>query len=117
MAAEKDRQLLGFSARVTGASAVSSIFRWPDKMSWKRLGGTARAYGVCSLARLSTSSIRDTCSRASLFPIVGVVICLLETGYPFFIWDNKTRSIWLICICGMHIPDRTSDGNVAFFTV
>jgi HTTM domain len=38
-----------------------------------------------------------------VFPIVGVVICLLETGYPFFIWNNKTRSIWLICICGMHI--------------
>jgi hypothetical protein len=38
-----------------------------------------------------------------VFPMVGVVICLLETGYPFFIWGNKTRSIWLICICGMHI--------------
>jgi hypothetical protein len=38
-----------------------------------------------------------------VFPIVGIVICLLETGYPFFIWNNKTRSIWLIGICGMHI--------------
>ena len=38
-----------------------------------------------------------------VFPMVGVVICLLEIGYPFFIWNNKTRSIWLICICGMHI--------------
>jgi len=38
-----------------------------------------------------------------IFPIVGIVICLLETGYPFFIWNNKTRSIWLIGICGMHI--------------
>ena len=38
-----------------------------------------------------------------VFPIVGVVICLLETGYPFFIWNNKTRSTWLIGICGMHI--------------
>ena len=38
-----------------------------------------------------------------VFPIVGVVICLLETGYPFFIWNNKTRSTWLICICGMHL--------------
>src|SRR5213075_2186087 len=31
------------------------------------------------------------------------VIGLLETGYPFFIWNNKTRGVWLICICGMHI--------------
>jgi Vitamin K-dependent gamma-carboxylase len=38
-----------------------------------------------------------------LFPVAGVFICLLETGYPFFIWNNKTRSIWLIGICGMHI--------------
>src|SRR5947199_2227153 len=37
-----------------------------------------------------------------VFPIVGVVICLLETGYPFFIWNSKTRKIWLIFICGMH---------------
>ena len=38
-----------------------------------------------------------------VFPIAGIVICLLETGYPFFIWNNKTRSTWLIGICGMHI--------------
>src|SRR5881227_877236 len=38
-----------------------------------------------------------------IFPIAGIVICLLETGYPFFIWNNKTRGVWLICICGMHI--------------
>jgi Vitamin K-dependent gamma-carboxylase len=38
-----------------------------------------------------------------IFPIAGIVICLLETGYPFFIWRSKTRNIWLICICGLHI--------------
>ena len=38
-----------------------------------------------------------------VLPMVGVVICLLETGYPFFIWSSKTRNSWLICICGMHI--------------
>jgi hypothetical protein len=37
-----------------------------------------------------------------IFPIVGIVICLLETGYSFFIWNNKTRKIWLIGICVMH---------------
>jgi len=26
----------------------------------------------------------------------------LEIGYPFFIWNNKTRKIWLSCICAMH---------------
>jgi hypothetical protein len=37
-----------------------------------------------------------------LFPVAGIFICLLEIGYPFFIWNSRTRKIWLICICGMH---------------
>src|SRR5437867_2138469 len=37
-----------------------------------------------------------------LFPVAGVFICVLEIGYPFFIWNSKTRKIWLICICAMH---------------
>ena len=39
----------------------------------------------------------------SLFPAAGIFICLLEIGYLFFIWNDKTRKIWLICICGMHL--------------
>jgi hypothetical protein len=38
-----------------------------------------------------------------LFPVAGIFICLLEIGYPFFIWNSKTRRIWLIGICGMHL--------------
>ena len=37
-----------------------------------------------------------------LFPAAGVFICFLEIGYPFFIWNSKTRKIWLICICAVH---------------
>ena len=37
-----------------------------------------------------------------LFPVAGIFICLLEIGYPFFIWSDKTRKIWLIGICAMH---------------
>jgi len=37
-----------------------------------------------------------------LFPVAGVFICVLEIGYPFLIWNSKTRKIWLICICAMH---------------
>jgi hypothetical protein len=37
-----------------------------------------------------------------LFPIAGIFICLLEIGYPFLIWNSKTRKIWLIGICIMH---------------
>jgi hypothetical protein len=37
-----------------------------------------------------------------LFPVAGIFICLLEIGYPFLIWNRKTRKIWLIDICIMH---------------
>ena len=37
-----------------------------------------------------------------LFPVAGIFICFLEIGYPFFIWSDKTRKIWLIGICAMH---------------
>jgi hypothetical protein len=38
-----------------------------------------------------------------LFPVAGIFICLLEIGYPFFIWNSKTRMNWLIGICAMHL--------------
>jgi hypothetical protein len=38
-----------------------------------------------------------------LFPLAGILICLLEIGYPFFIWNGKTRKFWLIGICAMHL--------------
>ena len=37
-----------------------------------------------------------------MFPVAGIFVCLLEIGYPFFIWHSKTRKIWLIGICAMH---------------
>jgi len=37
------------------------------------------------------------------FPFAGIFVCLLEIGYPFFIWHTKTRRIWLIGICAMHV--------------
>jgi len=37
-----------------------------------------------------------------LFPVAGIFICVLEIGYPFFVWNSKTRKIWLICICAVH---------------
>jgi hypothetical protein len=36
-------------------------------------------------------------------PILGISICLLEVGYPLFIWIKKTRFFWLVCIVAMHI--------------
>lgn len=52
-----------------------------------------------------------------LFPIAGVFICLLEIGYPFFIWHRRTRGIWLTCICGMHVAIGMTMGMHLFALV
>ncbi len=49
-----------------------------------------------------------------LFPVAGIFICLLEIGYPFFIWNEKTRKVWLICICGMHFAIGVTMGMYLF---
>lgn len=38
-----------------------------------------------------------------LLPLAGVMICLLEVGYPLFIWLKLTRGPWLIAILAMHL--------------
>jgi hypothetical protein len=50
----------------------------------------------------------------SLFLVAGIFICLLEIGYPFFIWHNKTRKIWLIGICAMHVGIGLTMGMYLF---
>ncbi|HWY92215.1 MAG TPA: HTTM domain-containing protein [Chthoniobacterales bacterium] len=42
-------------------------------------------------------------SWRTLLPLIGIAVCLLEIGYPVFIWPKKTRLIWLLAIIGMHI--------------
>jgi hypothetical protein len=37
-----------------------------------------------------------------LFPVTGISVCLLEIGYPIFIWLKRTRTVWLILILVMH---------------
>ena len=100
----KDRQLLGFFRRVlqvhlcviyffSGLTKCLGSGWWDGSNVWRSL--TRPPFNIIDPEILVRGQF--------VFPIVGVVICLLETGYPFFIWGNKTRSIWLICICGMHI--------------
>jgi hypothetical protein len=48
------------------------------------------------------------------FPVAGIFICLLEIGYPFFIWHSKTRKIWLIGTCAMHVGIGLTMGMYLF---
>jgi len=55
--------------------------------------------------------------RKYLFPMAGILICLLEFGYPFFIWSSRTRKIWLFGVCGMHIVIGVTMGMYLFSLV
>ena len=52
-----------------------------------------------------------------LFPLAGIVVFLLEFGYPFFIWSSRTRKIWLFAICGMHLAIGVAMGMYLFSLV
>ena len=49
--------------------------------------------------------------------MLGVWICLIEVGYPFFIWIKKTRLFWLVCILAMHAAIGLAMGMYLFALV
>ncbi|HXA10086.1 MAG TPA: HTTM domain-containing protein [Chthoniobacterales bacterium] len=49
-----------------------------------------------------------------LLPAIGILVCLLETGYPVFIWMRRTRAVWLTGILGMHISIGLTMGLYLF---
>ena len=52
-----------------------------------------------------------------LFPVMGVAIVLLEISYPIFIWQKRTRPVWLVAICTMHIAIGLTMGMYLFALV
>jgi hypothetical protein len=50
-------------------------------------------------------------------PILGISICLIELGYPVFIWIKKTRLFWLVCIFAMHAAIGLAMGLYLFALV
>ncbi len=51
---------------------------------------------------------------SSLLPLLGIFICLVEIGYPVFIWPKKTRNIWLSCVLAMHAAIGVTMGLYLF---
>jgi len=50
-------------------------------------------------------------------PVLGILICLIEIGYPVFIWIKKTRFLWLVCILAMHAAIGLTMGMYLFALV
>jgi uncharacterized membrane protein YphA (DoxX/SURF4 family) len=99
----RDRQLLGFFRRVLQihlcliyffSGLTKSLGRgwWDGSNIWRAL--IRPPFNIIDPEILVRGRY--------FFPIAGILICLLEIGYPFLIWNSKTRKIWLIGICIMH---------------
>jgi hypothetical protein len=52
-----------------------------------------------------------------LFPLAGILVCLLEFGYPFLIWNTTTRKVWLFGVCAMHVTIAVTMGMYFFSLV
>jgi hypothetical protein len=52
-----------------------------------------------------------------LLPVAGIVTWALEISYPFFIWNSRTRNIWLMCICVLHAAIGLTMGMYLFALV
>jgi len=110
-----DPELLGFWRRVlqlhlcliyffSGLTKCLGIGWWDGSNVWRAL--------IRPPFNVVNPEILIRCKY--LFPIVGIFICLLEIGYPFLIWNNKTRKIWLIGICAMHVGIGLTMGMYLF---
>ncbi len=43
-----------------------------------------------------------------------ISVCILETGYPLFIWLRRTRLIWLLSVLAMHVGIGLTIGMYLF---
>ncbi|HEY7000157.1 MAG TPA: HTTM domain-containing protein [Candidatus Udaeobacter sp.] len=114
----KNPQLLGFWRRVLQVHMCVVYL----------IGGLAKSLGSgwwngSNLWRSLTRPPFDLISSDILvrfkyaLPILGISICLIELGYPFFIWIRKTRLFWLVCILAMHTAIGLAMGMYLFALV
>jgi hypothetical protein len=110
-----DPQSLGFWRRVlqihlcfiyffAGIAKSLSLEWWTGTSIWRAL--TSTPYDLISPQVLV--------SWKYLLPVVGSAICLLETGYPLFIWPKKTRTFWLASVISMHVAIGLTMGLYLF---
>jgi hypothetical protein len=50
-------------------------------------------------------------------PILGILVCVAETGYAFFIWPRKSRPVWFALIIGMHVVIGITMGMYLFASI
>jgi hypothetical protein len=114
----RDRRLLGFQRRVLqlhmcliyffgGITKCLGAEWWTGESMWRAL--TRPPFNVIPLQVLI--------SWKAVLPVLGIAVCLIETGYPFFIWWKRTRFIWLVCVLGMHVAIGLTMGLYLFSVI
>jgi hypothetical protein len=99
----QDLQLLGFWRRVlqlhlcliyffSGLTKCLGIGWWDGSNIWRAL--TRPPFNIVPTEVLILWKY--------FLPAAGISVCLIETGYPLFIWLKKTRTIWLSLVLIMH---------------
>jgi hypothetical protein len=111
----KDRHFQGFHRRVLqlhtcliyffgGIAKCAGIGWWDGTSIWRAV--TRPPFNVLSPELVI--------SWKHLLPVVGILVCILEISYPFFVWIRKTRLIWFLCILAMHIGIGVAMGMYLF---
>ena len=111
----RDPRLLGFWRRVLQVHLCFVYF----------IGGLAKCLGNgwWNGSNLWRSLIRPPFNLISpdilirlkyALPVLGIAICVIEVGYPVFIWMKKTRFVWLVCILAMHVAIGLTMGLYLF---
>ncbi len=113
-----DPRLLGFQRRVLqihmsliyffgGITKCLGAGWWTGESMWRAL--TRPPFNLIPLQLLI--------SWEAVLPFLGIAVCLIETGYPFFIWWKRTRFIWLLCVLGMHLAIGLTMGLYLFSVI
>ena len=114
-ATPKDHRVQGFHRRILQLHMCLIYF----------FGGIAKSVGVgwwngTSLWRALTRPPLNVIPPdllivgKNVLPVLGILVCLAETGYPFFIWPTKSRPVWFAFIIGMHVAIGIAMGMYLF---
>jgi hypothetical protein len=111
----KDHRMQGFHRRILQMHLCLIYF----------FGGIAKSVGVgwwngtslwraLTLPPLSVVPPDLLIVGKNVLPVLGILVCVAETGYPFFIWPRKSRTVWFASIIGMHLMIGIAMGMYLF---
>jgi HTTM domain len=114
----KDRHLHGFFQRVlqlhlcivyfsSGITKFSGPGWWTGESMWRSL----------TRPPFDLTPHELVIAVKPALPFIGIAVCVLETGYPLFMWLRRSRRVWLAGILAMHVAIGLAMGLYLFGSV